>query len=114
MDDSAREAKVAHNEYLLKRVNRRIDDLTEQLIEEGLGPDVRVADFLCACGSPDCHETIRRLSLDEYERIRVQPHRFIVLPGHDHPDLERTVERHAGSWVVEKLPAHREAGTDRD
>ena len=113
MDDSARDEKVAHNEYLLKRVNGRIDELTEQLIEDGLGADVRVADFLCACGSPECRGTIP-LSLDEYERIRVRPHRFIVLPGHDHPDLERIIERHAGYWVVEKLPAHREGQGDRD
>jgi hypothetical protein len=113
MDDSARAEKAAHNEYVLKRFNQRINDLTEELIQEGLGAESRVADFLCACGSADCRGTIR-LPLDEYDRVRARPHRFIVLPGHDHPQLERVVERHERYWVVEKLPAYREGGAASD
>lgn len=106
MDDDAREKKLARNEYLLKRLNQRIDELTTEFAEDGLAPDRDSAQFFCACGSADCDARIK-LRLSEYERIRAFEHRFIVIPGHEHPDLERVVETHPSYLVVEKLPEYR-------
>jgi hypothetical protein len=107
MDEEARRTKLAQNEYLLKQLNRRIDTLTAEFADDGLAAGDRSADFICACGSADCTERIR-LQPEEYEHVRGQPHRFIVAPGHEHPKIERVVERHERYVVVEKLPAYRE------
>ena len=34
--------------------------------------------------------------------MREHPRRFLVAPGHEHPELERVVERHTGYLIVEK------------
>ena len=35
-------------------------------------------------------------------RLRAEPTRFAVKPGHELPDVERVVERHESYFVVEK------------
>jgi hypothetical protein len=42
------------------------------------------------------------LSIAEYSRVRAHPRRFVVLPGHEEPAIEATVEMHPGYVVVEK------------
>lgn len=108
MDEDARGERLARNEYLLKQLNRRIDELTAQFAEDGLASNSDSAQFFCACGSRDCEARIK-LRLKEYERIRSFQHRFIVVPGHEHPQVERVVEEHPSYVVVEKLPQYRQA-----
>ena len=45
------------------------------------------------------------LTSTEYERIRGHPRRFIVLPGHELPEIEEVVETADGYVVVEKRGA---------
>jgi hypothetical protein len=40
----------------------------------------------------------------QYEAVRAHSERFVVLPDHVLPDIERVVETHAYFVVVEKLP----------
>jgi hypothetical protein len=47
------------------------------------------------------------LTLAEYERVRANPKRFIVLPGHELAELETVIETQAGYVVVQKLEARR-------
>ena len=42
------------------------------------------------------------MSRAEYERVRSEPHRFAVFPGHELPDVEVVVERRDGYAVVQK------------
>jgi hypothetical protein len=35
--------------------------------------------------------------------VRATPRRFVVKPGHVHPDVERVVSRSVTYWVVEKV-----------
>jgi hypothetical protein len=65
-----------------RAVNERIDGLNE-------GSRAPEADFFCECGDSAC--TLRiRLTLAEYDAIRVNPRRFLTLPGHawDTPELQ--------------------------
>ena len=43
------------------------------------------------------------LTVREYEEIRANPRRFVVLPGHEFPDVETLVESRDGYVIVEKL-----------
>lgn len=47
------------------------------------------------------------MRLDDYERVRSSPARFLVAPSDDHvlADVERVVERRATYFVVEKVGA---------
>jgi hypothetical protein len=57
---------------------------------------------LCECGNPDCSERIE-ITEEEYEAVRRFPTRFLVRPGHHHPQDERVVETHPGYAVTEKF-----------
>jgi hypothetical protein len=88
--------EIGERQSLFREVNERIGELAE-------GFDMRDAlTILCECGNPDCSEKIE-LSEAEYERLRLIPTRFAVLPGHDIPAVERVVEENERFAVVEKV-----------
>jgi len=89
------ERRVAVNESLFREVNERIGELGE-LYDAG---DV---EFVCECADTDCAERLT-LTLGEYERVRAEPNRFFLVPGHERPDVERVVETNGVFAVVEKL-----------
>ena len=98
MDDQ-RKRRMAQNEALARRINDRIE---YQRPRNGESADT----FMCECVQVDCGGALD-LSIEEYARVRAQPRRFHVLPGHEEPAVESTVEIYAGYLVVEK---HGEAG----
>ena len=96
---SARNAaseKNARSQALCREVNEHIVELAEGWSEMG----VRL--FVCECSDPRCAESLE-LTPAEYERVRADGARFIVLSGHDLPELERVTERNDRFLVVEKL-----------
>ena len=90
------ERRAGENEALYREVNERVRDLNETFEIE----DERV-EFVCECGRLECRERIS-LTLAEYERLRGDPHRFAVVPGHEMTDVERVVAEHERYAVVEK------------
>lgn len=96
MDERAR--RVGQNEALFRQVNERI----EQVNRDFAALTSRI-DVVCECGDGGCAERIV-LSVDEYERVRRDPTWFILLPGHDEPDVEDVIEDHDGWIVVQKRP----------
>lgn len=90
------EDRIAENEAVFREVNERI--------EAGQWPTGRgdpVA-FRCECGSLRCGMMVQ-LTLDDYERVRVRSTQFMLVPGHEIPEIEKIVERAATYVVVEKL-----------
>ncbi len=95
MDDVST-ARIGANESLFRETNEGI--------ERGLWPgdgDQRVP-FRCECARPDCAEPVR-LTPTEYERVRANPRRFFVVPGHEVVRAELVVERHPDHLLVEKV-----------
>lgn len=79
-------------EELFREVNERIVRLN-QVFESPEG------EFLCECANSMCAERLR-LSLEEYEAMRADPRRFVMVPGHERPGA-RVVARFAGYEIVE-------------
>ncbi|HEY7198228.1 MAG TPA: hypothetical protein VH306_13670 [Gaiellaceae bacterium] len=86
-----REERIGRNETLFREVNERIEQVSPSYETE----------FICECGDRDCIDPVP-MTLGEYEKIRMEPHRFLVVPGHEIPDVERVVDRGDGYLVVEK------------
>lgn len=86
--------RIGRNEALFREVN--------EAIERGLWPgeDDR-AQFRCECALLECNGAIT-IRLEDYERVRRNGRRFVVLPGHEVPAAEDIVERGADWVVVEK------------
>jgi hypothetical protein len=87
--------RIGANEAVFREVNEGI--------ERGQWPGEEDAPvgFRCECARLGCAELIE-LSVNEYERIRSDARRFVVLPGHERADAETVVEIHPGYVVVEK------------
>jgi hypothetical protein len=96
-----RKTRVAKNEALFRSLNEQVKEVAEPFLEVSARSETQPIGFVCECGREDCYETIE-LPLDEYERARAQPDRFVILPGHETPAVERVVSRGDRFWIVEK------------
>jgi hypothetical protein len=90
-----REERISRNEVLFRQVNEQIEAL-----QSGEGVEGRF-DFLCECGSKDCVEPLS-LTLLAYEAVRSEPTQFVVVPGHEVPDIEQTVQSGDRYLIVRK------------
>ncbi len=93
---SEHELRVAHTEALFRDVNERIAESAKRF-------DSDAAEFVCECADPACAERVP-VTLDEYERVRADSTRFLVVQGHEDTRIERVVERpHRRFAIVEKF-----------
>jgi hypothetical protein len=67
-----------------------------------------VLEILSECGDESCISTIV-ITVRNYERLRLDPSRFVVCEGHELADIERVVERSPEYLVVEKAERASEA-----
>lgn len=90
------EQRAARNEALFREVNDNIAGL-----EARHGAATSELLIVCECADDGCTQ---RLSVDPriYKRVREQPRRFLVIPGHEKPEIERIVETHVPYLIVEK------------
>jgi len=83
--------RITHTEINGRRVN--------EAIERGDGGSTAV--FVCECGHLGCNSTVE-LGIAEYEEVRTDFNRFLVLPGHEIPEVDKVIERHPQHLVVAK------------
>jgi hypothetical protein len=89
---------AARHQVLFREVNERIAELTGLLNETGFNL------LICECSDPACAGSIE-ITLAEYEAVRADPARFVILDGHQLPEVERVVADKGRYLVVEKLGA---------
>lgn len=94
-----RDYRLGQNEALFREVNERILEVAGHFFEAG-EEGSRIS-FVCECGYPTCAEQIP-MTLAEYEHVRSEPIWFVVVPGHELPEIERVLERLPSYLVVEK------------
>jgi hypothetical protein len=90
-----REARE-QNEALFREVNERIDEVSTSFFA-----NEEHQEFLCECDDETCTESISATH-GEYEAVRAVATHFLVLPGHQDPDVEHVVARNERFLVVEK------------
>jgi hypothetical protein len=93
----------ARNESLLREVNDRIEELSENVEAQGIAPEGGLIEFHCECGRDGCTERVR-MTVAEYEHVRADNDRFALVPGHQTPEMEAVVESNERFVVVDKLP----------
>jgi hypothetical protein len=89
------EERVARNEALFREVNERVEELQDD--QSGAG----MPEFVCECSDGTCTERIS-VPIEVYERVRSDPHLFLVRSGHEQPELEHVVGRGDGFVIVRK------------
>jgi hypothetical protein len=104
-----RQERIGRNEILFRELNERIENVNDYLDAEATD-----ASFVCECGRADCMERVR-MDRAEYERVRADPATFLVVLGHEEPDVEYIVEAFEGWALIRKRtggPAELAAETD--
>src|ERR671922_1795781 len=96
MDD--RKRRIGENEALYRSINERIEGLNE-----AFGTVAETMAVVCECGDLDCTEQIE-LDVPTYERVRSEPTQFVILPGHEIPNVDEIVERHDHFHLIRKKP----------
>jgi hypothetical protein len=88
-------------------VNEHIEEVNGELFAE----QDEMRDYVCECMDTSCAE---RLSIphDEYERIRRHPAEFVLVSGHEVPEVEEVVDRTDRWIVVRKLGAGARVAAD--
>lgn len=70
--------------------------------------------FVCECGYLGCSETVE-IPVVEYEEVRTDFDRFLVVPGHEIDEVDEVVERRQGYLiVVKRAPEAREMARASD
>ena len=88
--------RLVRNQLVFREVNDRIREVTQ-----GLGiPDP--IDFICECSREDCTETVA-LAVEEYDGVRSSPTLFVIVPGHETPQVEQVVDANERFSLVEKI-----------
>jgi hypothetical protein len=84
------------NESLFRLLNERLERRVADSEPES------TFEIVCECAREDCTLRIPIL-IAEYEAIRTEPTKFVVVSGHSDPDVERVVDESDGHEIVEKL-----------
>ena len=93
-----RDARIANNAAVFRAATREIERADR---EGGAGPD-QLIEVLCECGRQGCGGVITMKAAD-YDGVHSQADRFVVLRGHESPEIEKVVEERAGYLVVDKF-----------
>lgn len=102
LDD--RRVRAAKNQSLLREVNERIEGFAKGLSTFEELQQRATIDLLCECMDVMCTAHLA-VTVGEYEAVRGNSNRFLVLPGHEVPEVEVVVRDEAGYAVVSKLGA---------
>jgi hypothetical protein len=90
-----REVRIAKNEAIVREINEGIEEAMASRTAED---DARM---MCECGNLDCERLIA-ITASEYEDVRQNALRFVVVKDHVIPDVERVVAETERFTVVEK------------
>ena len=86
--------KIARTEALFREVNERIAESAERF-------EATETNFVCECADPRCTHRIEA-TLEQYERVREEGDRFLLVPGHADDRVEAVVHETNDHAVVEK------------
>jgi hypothetical protein len=92
------------NAYLQKRLAKNevsFRSLNETIEKAATGNGHHRARFVCECTNEDCGKEIE-LTLAEYEAVRRDRSRFLVVLGHEDERVEIIVHRNGSYSVVQK------------
>jgi 5-bromo-4-chloroindolyl phosphate hydrolysis protein len=88
--------RVGLNEAIFREVNEQIETLNRDF-----GTEERTMTAVCECADGDCTDRLQ-ISVSAYERVRADPRRFVIIPGHELAEFEAVVESTEEYDIVQK------------
>jgi hypothetical protein len=107
--DKASARRTAKNEVFFRQQNENIERGFEQIrtmaAEDNQESFLHTGDplihFYCECADEDCRQRVP-VKQSVYNAIHKQRDQFIIVPGHDVPDIEDVIDRQPTYYVVRK------------
>ncbi|MCW2950541.1 MAG: hypothetical protein JWN41_1554 [Thermoleophilia bacterium] len=99
--DIIQQQRIARNEATFRETNERVTHAMSDVRGYALEGDFTV---ICECAILECVDMVV-LTLEQYQKVRVDHRWFAVRPHHVTPGAERVVSEGAGYWIVEKTGA---------
>jgi len=97
--DEFSERRLVENEVIFRDANQT----AQQFIEQVEGPhSAKKAGFYCECSNLDCRERIE-LTAEEYKRLHQNKRHFVVVPGHEMPQVEKVIQQETTYSLIEKF-----------
>jgi hypothetical protein len=93
--EAKKQRRAAANEATIRDVNEGIER------GQWPGEEDSPVGFRCECARLGCNRLVE-LTVREYEEIRAHPKRFVVVPGHESPEIESVIDVRPGYVIVEK------------
>ena len=91
---SVRLERLALNQVVFREANEHLLEL--------LSASPGTTEFLCECSNLECTDAVP-LTLLDYERVRSRSNQFVIVPGHEIPEIEQVTSASDGYFVVRKL-----------
>src|SRR5215217_8227266 len=86
--------RLVRNQVVFREVNERLLEL--------LDASPGTTEFVCECSDPECTDAVQ-LTLLEYERVRSRSNQFVIVPGHEIPEIEQVASASDGYFLVRKV-----------
>jgi hypothetical protein len=108
MGETSSERRLAENEVIFRQANEKavktLEVISKQEAEEKVNNthngDLTLY-FYCECADDKCKERIK-LTTSNYKNIHNQSNIFIIIPGHELPEIEKVVKQFPDYFVVQK------------
>jgi hypothetical protein len=101
MAPTPREKRLGANEAIFRAANERMEAWEERHWKS------EAELYYCECADPNCRENVHLRHAD-YEKARGDSSHFLIVQGHEDPEIETVIEEHEGWVVVEKEPELKE------
>lgn len=102
MDHSKRRRE--ENEATFRARNQGVKAILDSVLPDENKSDFKLH-FTCECSDENCYAIVE-ISAADYERVRSDPRKFIIRPGHQQSDIERVVwsDGYAVAQQIEEPP----------
>jgi hypothetical protein len=94
---SGGQGRLVRNQELFRAVNQKLRELN--VVFEGFAGETAV--FVCECSRLDCIQQIE-LPLQVFDSVAARPGRFLLVAGHEAPEVDAVVERADDYIIVER------------
>jgi hypothetical protein len=86
--------RLARNQAQFREVNERLLELSD-------GFEGGSLEFVCECSQDDCTSTVT-MTRKDYESVRAHSTFFVILSGHELPEIEKVIDSRDGWTIVQK------------
>lgn len=94
------ELRRAENEVVFRHHNERVKQQADNLLPEEDKGSIPIG-FMCECSNEHCRERIQ-IPVEQFKKHSTNPKQFLLLPGHEHVDIEYIISQKDGYNIAEK------------